>query len=345
MKRNFEVALQFEDGVTRFINVADGEMLSDAAYRQKINIPLDCRDGACGTCRAYCESGSYEMDEDGYIEDALTEEEAEQGYVLACQCQPTSNGVYQIQSTSELCKIGPQTYSGTVSYLEKVSDSTFVLRLLLADEAQSLAFLSGQYVNLEIPGTTKIRSYSFSSAPNSNELEFIIRNVPSGAMSAHLDAKTNIGDAINFTGPYGSFYLRNLTQPALFLAGGTGIAPFKSMLANLTEQENTVSVRLVYGVTNEQDLVALEFLDEIKAQHAWFDYRVVVLNSDNESIRRGYVTDHIDFEWFDAETFDVYLCGPVPMVDAVQQWLTKQGITPTHFYYERFSPNVMGEAA
>lgn len=53
---NHNVALQFEDGVTRFINVAQGETLSDAAYRQKINIPLDCRDGACGTCRAFCES-------------------------------------------------------------------------------------------------------------------------------------------------------------------------------------------------------------------------------------------------------------------------------------------------
>ena len=60
---NHNVALQFEDGVTRFITVTQGESLSDAAYRQKINIPLDCRDGACGTCRAFCESGSYDMAE------------------------------------------------------------------------------------------------------------------------------------------------------------------------------------------------------------------------------------------------------------------------------------------
>jgi benzoate/toluate 1,2-dioxygenase reductase subunit len=45
------IALQFEDGVTRFITCGDNETLADAAYRQKINIPLDCRDGACGTCK------------------------------------------------------------------------------------------------------------------------------------------------------------------------------------------------------------------------------------------------------------------------------------------------------
>ena len=73
------IALQFEDGVTRFISVAQNETLSDAAYRQKINIPLDCRDGACGTCRAFCESGTYDMPEENYIEDALTPEEAAEG--------------------------------------------------------------------------------------------------------------------------------------------------------------------------------------------------------------------------------------------------------------------------
>ena len=43
----YNIALQFEDGVTRFIHCKPGEKVSDAAYRQKLNIPLDCRDGAC----------------------------------------------------------------------------------------------------------------------------------------------------------------------------------------------------------------------------------------------------------------------------------------------------------
>ena len=84
------IALQFEDGVTRFITCGEHETLSDAAYRQQINIPLDCRDGACGTCRGLCESGSYDLPESSYIEDALTAEEAGRGYVLACQTRPRS---------------------------------------------------------------------------------------------------------------------------------------------------------------------------------------------------------------------------------------------------------------
>lgn len=54
----YTIALQFEDGVTRFIGCNPGETVSDAAYRQQINIPLDCRDGACGTCRCHCEAAA-----------------------------------------------------------------------------------------------------------------------------------------------------------------------------------------------------------------------------------------------------------------------------------------------
>jgi hypothetical protein len=55
-----QVALSFEDGVTRFITCAEDQTVADASYRSRIDIPLDCRDGACGTCKAFCESGTYD---------------------------------------------------------------------------------------------------------------------------------------------------------------------------------------------------------------------------------------------------------------------------------------------
>ena len=74
------IAFQFEDGVTRFIEANLTETVADAAYRQGVNIPLDCRDGACGTCKCFAESGTYTMGD--YIEDALSDDEAKEGYVL-----------------------------------------------------------------------------------------------------------------------------------------------------------------------------------------------------------------------------------------------------------------------
>src|SRR5438874_11193086 len=80
------IALNFEDGVTRFIECRPGETVADASYRVGINIPLDCRDGACGTCKGFCESGQY--DNGSYIEDAMTAEEVVEGHMLAWPLRP-----------------------------------------------------------------------------------------------------------------------------------------------------------------------------------------------------------------------------------------------------------------
>ncbi len=336
---NHNVALQFEDGVTRFISVAQGETLSDAAYRQKINIPLDCRDGACGTCRAFCESGSYDMPEENYIEDALKPEEAEEGYILACQCRPTSDAVFQIQASSDVCKTEIHKFQGTLSRVENLSDSTITFDIELDEGQPDIHFLAGQYVNVEIPGTTETRSYSFSSKPGNRLTGFVVRNVPNGKMSEFLSKTVKPGDKMSFTGPFGSFYLRHINRPVLMLAGGTGIAPFMSMLQVLEEKGSEQPVRLVFGVTNDFDLVALEKLEELQEKFPWFEYCTVVANPESLHERKGYVTNHIDHGWLNSGDVDIYLCGPVPMVEAVRGWLDAEGVKPANFLFEKFSAN------
>lgn len=334
-----KVALQFEDSVTRFIEVGDGEVLSDAAYRQKMNIPLDCRDGACGTCRAFYESGTYDMDEDMYIEDALSAEDAEKGYVLACQCYPTSDSVIQILASSAVCKTQIHNFSGTLTDLQKVSDSTICFEIELDDNEPEISFLAGQYVNVKIPGTDETRSYSFSSKPNDRKTSFVVRNVPNGKMSSFLANTAKVGDKMSFTGPFGSFYLRPMVRPTLFLAGGTGIAPFLSMIKVLDEKGSDFPIRMVFGVTNDEDLVGIDALDGFKAKHDWFDYRTVVVNEMSTHERKGYVTAHIDDDWLNGGDVDIYLCGPVAMVDSVRDWLEVQNITAQNFLFEKFSAN------
>lgn len=336
---NHQVALQFEDGVTRFIRIAQGETLSDAAYRQQINIPMDCREGACGTCRAFCESGNYDMPEDNYIEDALTPEEAQQGYVLACQCRPTSDAVFQIQASSEVCKTKIHHFEGTLARVENLSDSTITFDIQLDDGQPDIPFLAGQYVNVTLPGTTETRSYSFSSQPGNRLTGFVVRNVPQGKMSEYLSVQAKAGDKMSFTGPFGSFYLRDVKRPVLMLAGGTGIAPFLSMLQVLEQKGSEHPVRLVFGVTQDCDLVALEQLDALQQKLPWFEYRTVVAHTESQHERKGYVTGHIENDWLNGGEVDVYLCGPVPMVEAVRSWLDTQGIQPANFLFEKFSAN------
>jgi benzoate/toluate 1,2-dioxygenase reductase subunit len=330
------IALHFEDGVTRFITCRDNETLSDAAYRHQINIPLDCRDGACGTCRNLCESGHYDLPASSYIDDALTADEAAQGYVLACKTRPRSDCVIRVPALSATCKTGVSHHEGTLAAVDRLTDSTLHFSIDVDDPAK-LGFLAGQYVNVEIPGCEASRSYSFSSPPGASRVSFVVRNVPNGRMSQYLAEHATPGQRIGFSGPYGSFYLREVVRPVLLLAGGTGIAPFLSMLDVLAESGSEHPIRMVYGVTNDTDLVAIRQLDEAQRKLADFEYRTCVADPASAHPRKGYVTGHIEPEWLNNGEVDIYLCGPVAMVEAVQAWLHDTGVTPAHFYYEKFS--------
>jgi len=335
----YKIALNFEDGVTRIIDCDADEKLSDAAFRQKINVPMDCRDGVCGTCKCRAERGEYELG--FYLEDAMTAEEAAQGMVLTCQMMPKSDCVVAIPASSIACKTGAQTIAATVAGVEALSETSFRLRVALP---AAMTFLPGQYVNVQVPGTSATRAYSFSSHPQASEASFLIRNIPGGLMSGYL-ARAKAGDRIDLTGPMGAFYLRPVTRPQVFLAGGTGLAPFLSMLEQIATQGTGQPIRLFYAVTRDADLVELDRLHSLAALIPSLDIITIVAAPEADHPRRGYVTDHLTAADLWDGAADVYLCGPPPMVEAVRAHMARLGVTPAAFLFEKFNPSEAKAAA
>lgn len=332
---SYQIALTFEDGVTRFIENREGEIVADASYRSRINIPLDCRDGVCGTCKSFCESGQYEMGD--YVEgEAMTEDEESEGYILTCQMTPLSDCVIRIPATSDVAKAGVSSHVGTVASVDQLSETTTQVSLVLEDRG-ALGFLPGQYVNIQIPGTDQTRSYSFSSGPRADEVSFLLRDTPTGALPTYLRERAKVGDRVEFHGPLGSFYLRPVQRPVLFLAGGTGLAPFLSMLDKLSQEGVEHPIHLIFGVTNDPDLVKLDQLEGYTKQLPSFTFACCVADEGSSYPNKGYVTRYIEPEHLNEGDVDVYLCGPPPMVDAVRSFLTAQSVAPTNFYYEKFS--------
>ncbi|ANI34502.1 benzoate 1,2-dioxygenase electron transfer component BenC [Pseudomonas sp. DCB_CB] len=332
---SYQIALNFEDGVTRFIEATGQETVADAAYRQGMNIPLDCRDGACGTCKCKAESGRYDLG-DNFIEDALSEDEIAEGYVLTCQMRAESDCVIRIPASSQLCKTEQASFEAAISDVRQLSVSTIALSIK-GEALSRLAFLPGQYVNLKVPGSEQSRAYSFSSLQKDGEVSFLIRNVPGGLMSSFLTNLAKAGDSLSLAGPLGSFYLRPIQRPLLLLAGGTGLAPFTAMLEKIAEQGSEHPLHLIYGVTNDFDLVELDRLQALAARIPNFTYSACVANPDSQYPQKGYVTQHIEPRHLNDGDVDVYLCGPPPMVEAVSQYVREQGITPANFYYEKFA--------
>lgn len=334
---NYQIALNFEDGVTRFISASADESVADAAYRQGINIPLDCRDGACGTCKCFAESGQYDLGEE-FIEDALTDDEAAEGFVLTCQMRAQSDCVVRVPVGSDVCKTQQASYEAAISRVQALSESTIALSLK-GDSLKQLAFLPGQYVNLSVPGSDQSRAYSFSSLQRDGEVSFLIRNMPGGLMSRFLSESAKVGDALSLAGPLGSFYLREIKRPLLMLAGGTGLAPFMAMLEKIAESGTEQPLHLICGVTSDVDLVEQERLEALAQRIPSLTFSACVASPESTYPKKGYVTQHIDAGHLNGGDVDVYLCGPPAMVEAVRNYLQEQGVTPANFYYEKFTPS------
>ncbi|MCA3649352.1 MAG: ring-hydroxylating dioxygenase ferredoxin reductase family protein [Methylobacterium sp.] len=330
------IALNFEDGVTRFIEARADELVADAAYRVGVNIPMDCRDGACGTCKCQCESGDYSLG--SYIEDAMTEDEAREGFVLTCQMKAKSDCVIRIPAASTACKVKPAAMAAEMVEVRQLSPTSIGFAVRVKDAGQ-LSYLPGQYVNVSVPGTSQTRSYSFSSMPREGVVEFLVRNIPNGLMSSYLAGSARPGDALTLTGPIGSFYLRDVTRPLLFLAGGTGLAPFLAMLESLRHKETGQPIHMIYGVTNDADLVELDKLAAFAAAIPGFTYVTVVADPASTHERKGYVTHHLPDAALHGGNLDLYLCGPPPMVDAVRGTLAERGVKPANFHFEKFNPS------
>lgn len=329
-------AIIFRDGVSQFIDVEPDEMLLDAAFRHGLQLPQDCREGVCATCRGLCESGQTEME---YVdEDALSPEQIKQGHILACQTRLKSSGTFYFDINSDVCNTRPHTYSGRVSALTLLSDSVATLEIALDKGEPALHFLPGQYARIHIPGTSESRAYSYACAhAQSASVRFLIRLLPQGVMSDYLRQRCKAGDSIRFTASFGAFYLREVTRPLLFIAGGTGLSAFLSMLDHLAEQGlNTQPVALYYGVNRESEISELSRLEALARQMPHFSYQVVVAEPDDEwQGKRGWVTQALEYERLQ-QPFDAYLCGPPPMIATTCEWLAAQPVAEHNVYYEKF---------
>ncbi|NMX66117.1 ring-hydroxylating dioxygenase ferredoxin reductase family protein [Pseudomonas sp. WS 5111] len=332
----YAIALNFEDGVTRFIDCKVGEKVLDAAFRQRINLPMDCSDGVCGTCKCRCETGAYDLGDD-YIEHALSANEAQERQVLTCQMVPQSDCVIAVPVPSSACKTGTTQFVATLASITRHADAALQVSFELD---QAPVFLPGQYVNIGVPDSGQTRSYSFSSRPGDTHASFLIKHVPGGLMSSWLE-RAQPGDSVPMTGPLGSFYLREVHRPLLLLAGGTGLAPFLSMLEVLALRGESRPITLIYGVTRDQDLVLVEALEAFAARLPNLTLVTCVADPQTAHPRQGYVTQHMAGDVLNDGDVDVYLCGPPPMVDAVREHLKQQGVSPASFHYEKFTANAM----
>lgn len=220
--------------------------------------------------------------------------------------------------------------------------SPSVCALTLVPE-ERLHFVPGQWVNVFVPsrGAELKRAYSIASAPYEPELELAITRVEGGAASPLLHA-LEPGAELLLDGPHG-FFTRDgaaAAAPALFVATGTGIAPFRSMLRALAALgPSTPPVRLLFGCRSPADAL---YADELRALGRRIDFALETTLSQppqGYAGRTGYVQAHLVELARGLGEPHVFVCGLSRMVTEVRALCKSAlGLDRHHIHTERFDP-------
>ena len=206
-----------------------------------------------------------------------------------------------------------------------------------ASEVPQLAFTPGQFVSLtEMLGGKKItRPYSIASAPDGNRFEICSNLAGDSPLSPHLFAMKP-GDTVEMAAPLGFFAFRNPCREAIFVATGTGIAPFRSMIHTYLGQ-GTGELTLIFGVRYEHSLMYGEEFEQLANRHANFHFWPILSRPGAEwTGRTGHVQNHLLKAIADRRDVDVYACGRKAMVDDVRALLRGIGFDRKQIIYEKY---------
>lgn len=338
MLTSTEVTIAFSDGVERTLAVEPGQAVLDAALAADVPVLHQCTSGSCGTCVARLESGQA-----GLLAGAcssLLRSEQDEGLRLLCVTEAKSACRFSLAYDSKAGTARAATLSCFVNAVERIASDVMRLELELA-EGFWMDFRPGQFVQIKVPGTEELRSYSLATTPRDlPRLELLIRLLPGGVMSEWLLERAAPDQTLEVTGPYGSFFLKDKVRaPHVMIAGGTGLAPMLSMVdAVRAAPGNKPPVILSFGCQTPEALFALETLELRRQWLPRLDTRISVdRGTPPEGIRLGNPVEAITAADRLTPESVAYLCGPPAMIHAAREHLEGLGILKENIFSEQFT--------
>ena len=204
-------------------------------------------------------------------------------------------------------------------------------------------FSPGQFLSIREPrpdGKLVTRAYSIASPPRDNStFDLCLNRVDEGFMSNYLCDLEN-GHEVHLHGPHGHFVMHPERRDSIFIATGTGIAPFRGMIHWLfadEERHQGHQYTLIYGTRYSEDIYYREEFDEIARKNPNFHYVITLSRPDEEwTGARGYVQDHVREIVGDRKDMEAYICGLNAMVSANRQQLKEMGWDRHQIVYERY---------
>lgn len=312
------------------------ETILKSALKHGHNFPYGCRNGACGSCKGKLIEGKihYQNDVTG-----ISAQETREGYALFCQAVPESDVIIETKEIDQVGEIEIRKLPCRVIEIEKLNHD--VIRLLLKlPSSERLQFLAGQYIDLLLHNG-KRRSFSLANAPhNDDALELHIRHYDGGLFSEYAFHELKEATLLRFEGPLGTFFLREDSErPIIMVAGGTGFAPIKSIIEHSIHLDDKRPIHFYWGARKEEDLYLNQLAQSWADEHEHIKFTPVLSEIDGQDQwqgRTGFVHNAILEDIEDLSKYEVYTCGPPPMVHAVLDSFVERGLSAEFIYSDSF---------
>ncbi len=231
--------------------------------------------------------------------------------------------------------IRPVKFESEILDIRAIAPDVKIFRFSTPDE---FIFEPGQFVTLivNVNGSFERRSYSISN-DGKGFIESCIDKVDNGRVSPILH-ESKKGNKLTIQGPLGVFVLKkdSFDKENVFIATGTGITPFVSMIPHLLSKTDK-KVILLAGYKHEDEILYNDFFSNLKNKYNNFEYHSTISRpKGNHEGNTGRVQQLI--EKYISKDFkgDFYLCGLFDMIKDVGQLLTSKGITKERIIFERY---------
>lgn len=323
----------------RDVSVKGGNSLLSSLSEEQIFIPSACGGrGSCGACKCkVIEGGGPLLPTEKPL---LTKAEMDSGIRLACQVKVKTE--IKIDIPESIFNI--RRFKTRIAKIEDYTYDTKGITFELL-EPGTISFKAGQYMQLETQAYGKVkqkvvRAYSISSGPqNDKQFQLIIRLVPEGMCTTWVHNYLKECDEVYLTGPYGDFFIRDTEADIIFVAGGSGKAPIKSMLEDLEVKGTDRKMTYFFGARTTKDLYLTEYMQHFEQVLPTFQYIPVLSHpsaDENWNGRTGFVMPFFKEVMRDPQNTEAYLCGSPGMINAVTKALVEMGVPTEKIYYDSF---------
>ena len=316
-------------------SVAEGETILDAALRHGLAFPYGCRNGGCGACKGKVVSGQVTYE--GGRPASLSETEEAIGQVVLCQARPLEDLVLEVHEVDQAEEVPIRKYPAKVVKMERLAEDVMRLFLKLPD-SERMQFLAGQYLDVILKDGRR-RSFSMANAPHQDEfIELHIRHVEGGEFTTHVFEQMQERDILHIEGPFGQFQLlEDSPRPLLFVAGGTGFAPIKSIIEHTLQEGDQRPIKFYWGTRTQADQYLHE-LAEAWQEQGQVSYVPVISEASTAAagVRTGFVHQAVVEDIPDLSGYDVYVSGPPVMVEAAKKAFAEHGLPEAQFFSDSF---------